>query len=745
MKKTARNIAFAAASLAIIATLPGCSDESFFTDGEGELSMRMVLNSELTRAELGDQLYDYAGNCRLYILNSEGILHKFTGVQNLPSSLALKSGHYTAEAYSGEKVAASFDKKYYTGSSEFDITTGNRTQVVVNCRIANVAAAVDEETIDPEKMKEWKFAISNTKGSLEFTEENAAAIGYYSMPEDENNLTYTVTGKNADGAPFTKSGVISGVQPTHLYKLGVKYTEKPEDAVGGAFFSIVINDEVMLIDEVIDIYGRPDMNGIEFELDKQMNGAQGSFSDKLVRIRCFGQLKGLMLATADGDSFFHHEDGRDIAAIDLLGEFTSAENVQSMKDAGIYWTGSYDEKENITKGYLMISGAYLNSLPYRESEYRIDITATDSYGKSTSAAFRLANSEAAVVIDDPVKLEKVDQKGDLMAVGATSATITGALADANVINPVIEYKATDESTWQTTPIMVTRAGVNFTATLTDLRPGTVYQYRAGADLADGSHFSSTDVFTITTEAKYQIPNASFEDWNTYSASTMLGTKSVTIPWSVGNKEVSYWGSGNEGSATANMTLTSGSKDMAHSGQLSARLESKSAMGVIAAGNIFVGKYVKTDGTNGVLELGREYNGSHPKAVQVYANYRPGTNVSVKSGNESYIDVVKGGTDQGQVYVALTTGTVEIRTNPSNRKLFDPNGAEVIAYGQVTWKEAFGPDGQLQLLTIPLTYNSKASTVKPTHLVITAAASKFGDYFSGSVGSTIYLDDFELVY
>ncbi|MDE5849508.1 MAG: PCMD domain-containing protein, partial [Muribaculaceae bacterium] len=103
------------------------------------------------------------------------------------------------------------------------------------------------------------------------------------------------------------------------------------------------------------------------------------------------------------------------------------------------------------------------------------------------------------------------------------------------------------------------------------------------------------------------------------------------------------------------------------------------------------------------------------------------------------------TDHGQIYVALTTEEVEIRTNPKDRKLFESNDPVVLAYGQVTWTGNFGPDGQLQEIEIPLEYNDRAKKAKPTHLVIVCSASKYGDYFSGSKNSVMYVDDFELIY
>ena len=229
-----------------------------------------------------------------------------------------------------------------------------------------------------------------------------------------------------------------------------------------------------------------------------------------------------------------------------------------------------------------------------------------------------------------------------------------------------------------------------------------------------------------------------------------------LPVGTGDKNTSFWGSGNEGSATANKVVLDKSEVMKHSGTYSARLASTSAVGVIAAGNMFIGSYVKTDGTNGVLSLGREYNASHPSKVRVFANYRPGGGVSVKSDNEKYVDIVANGTDQGQIYVALTTEPIEIRTNPSNRNLF-PSGptnedgkahedySKVVAYGEVTWDKAFGADGSLEAVEIPFIYTDRAKTLKPKYIVIVAAASKFGDFCCGSANSVMYLDDFELVY
>jgi len=64
---------------------------------------------------------------------------------------------------------------------------------------------------------------------------------------------------------------------------------------------------------------------------------------------------------------------------------------------------------------------------------------------------------------------------------------------------------------------------------------------------------------------------------------------------------------------------------------------------------------------------------------------------------------------------------------------------VIAYGEfISAKTISG----YEEYTIRLDYRDYR---KPKYLVIVATASKYGDYFTGGEGSTLYLDEMELTY
>lgn len=722
-----------AAPLLAIA-LNSCGLDEPFLSSEGQLRLRMQINSEVTRAEV--DATDLTSSVKLYISQGDKLYYKFTGMQDIPDVIPFKSGEYLAEAYAGVKSAASFTDKYYEGSSKFKITTGV-TNVTLECKIANVVATVNAASIDPDILKNYTITVGHSGGSLVFDESNVGLEprAYFSLPDGETSLTYTVEGDNAEGQHFVKNGVIDDVEKAHLYSLSVQCN--PEySAQGGAFIDVIVDDSELLIEGEVLLTAAPEIMGMEFDLSSQIQGTPGSFETALVRVRSFGSLAELNLSGLDewlGETDF--DDSCNILA-------AAGNVVDQLAQKGITFSTIQDPKNPaLERTLITFDASLLNSLPVKDEEYSLLITAVDQKGKISTAQLRVANSSAAVVIDDPVVVYPVDQEKDLMAVGARSATLSALIADPDAQNVGIRFREAGTETWQfaaATQSLAkahrTRAPQSFNIRLSNLKPGTRYEYQA---IADG--FEPKESFFFTTEGLFEIPNASLEQWDSYKASTLLGTKNVIFP---GSGERSFWDSGNEGASTANMVLTNKSTDMVHSGSFSARLASASALGMMAAGNLFAGTYIRTDGANGVLQFGRPFNGSHPSALRLWANYRPGAIDIVK---DESLGVNNGDSDKGQVYVALTTAPVDIRTKASERALFDKDASYVIAYGQVTWDGAFGPDGSLALVDIPLQYKGRAATQKPLYIVIVCAASYLGDYFTGSTSSVMYVDDFELIY
>ena len=83
---------------------------------------------------------------------------------------------------------------------------------------------------------------------------------------------------------------------------------------------------------------------------------------------------------------------------------------------------------------------------------------------------------------------------------------------------------------------------------------------------------------------------------------------------------------------------------------------------------------------------------------------------------------------------------DTRTNPRTCQAVWWKRSEVIAYGKMEY-------GQTVTDYVPFEFELeyKSTSRIPKYILITASASKYGDYFTGGTGSILYLDDLQLLY
>jgi hypothetical protein len=291
-----------------------------------------------------------------------------------------------------------------------------------------------------------------------------------------------------------------------------------------------------------------------------------------------------------------------------------------------------------------------------------------------------------------------------------------------------EYRATTDSDWTRVPAdWITTTGGSFHARLKNLQPETAYEARAYSD----SDVSA--VATFTTGSEQQMPNTGFDSW-------WLDGK-VWNPWSEDGS--SFWDTGNKGATTLGASNSVPTSDTYSGSGQAAMLQSKfvgiATVGKLAAGNIFSGTYVRTDGTNGILNFGREFT-QRPTRLTGYMKYECAEISSV--GTDSEYQSWKGRPDTANIYIALAdwSAPLEVRTNPKNRQLFDPNGDGIIAYGSVQYGETIA---NYVKFSIELNYRSTSRV--PCYILVVASASKYGDFFVGGNGSVLYIDDLKLEY
>ncbi len=290
----------------------------------------------------------------------------------------------------------------------------------------------------------------------------------------------------------------------------------------------------------------------------------------------------------------------------------------------------------------------------------------------------------------------------------------------------VQYRIKGDTEWIDVPkSWITHTGGDFCARITGLMPSTSYETRAVSEGNFG------EVLEFTTGEIVQMPNSSFEDW-------WLDGK-VWCPWEEGG--MPFWGTGNKGAATLGQSNSVPTDDTVDGEGRAAKLETRfvgiGMFGKLAAGNIFAGSYVRTDGTNGVLSFGREFT-QRPTRLTGYMKYQTAPISSTTTGYED----LKGRPDTCTVWIALVDlpEPLEIRTNPKDQQLFDENAPYVIAYGRV---QSGSDIPEYSPFDIELVYRSTSRV--PTYIMCAGSASKYGDFFTGGNGAVLYLDDLKLEY
>lgn len=84
-------------------------------------------------------------------------------------------------------------------------------------------------------------------------------------------------------------------------------------------------------------------------------------------------------------------------------------------------------------------------------------------------------------------------------------------------------------------------------------------------------------------------------------------------------------------------------------------------------------------------------------------------------------------------------------NTDTSTFFDfENDDNIIAYGELPDAEAVSTNNEWKEFNVELKYKDITPQTE-YYLIIVCSSSKYGDYFTGSTGSIMYIDDLELLY
>lgn len=125
----------------------------------------------------------------------------------------------------------------------------------------------------------------------------------------------------------------------------------------------------------------------------------------------------------------------------------------------------------------------------------------------------------------------------------------------------------------------------------------------------------------------------------------------------------------------------------------------------------------------------------PATLEGYACYKPG---AIDFTDDSHA-ALRGKTDSGAIMVVLADWDTPYEVCPPSLSLDEENDPGIIGFGKLTFTQKMG---DYQPFSIEIKYRNNRT---PKYVAIVASASALGDYFTGSTGSVLYLDELEFTY
>ena len=623
--------------------------------------------------------------------------------------LKLKTGHYTAVATCGESLsegsAAAFDSPFYSDTETFVIKNGVSETLDMTLVLDAVKVTTKFSEEIRENFKSYVLTVSNGVSELVFSNLDGTVDrdGYFAVT---GTLEWSLALTNNDGEVYeTLTSSYEEVKPKQHYTISFRMAEKQPE--GGAVISIVVDDSMtekehdILLD--FSVKDKPEISA-SFSLDSPLSFHTGDASEKILYLNLKHPATSFLIS--------HDDEGLVAAGLPEEVELVNASEEILSSLAGLGITAPSVTAE-VLNPEIDLTG-FFSSLP------------AGTYGFEI---FVQNDAEGELLQEISFEVKPVVEALTANA-WARFAYLSGRwLTEDQPEGLGFQYRTGDEE-WTNVDadVTVNAEAKTFEAELHGLAAGTQYEYRAVT-----AAFRENQPVQFTTETEQVLHNMSFDKWYMDGKAPMPNASA----------DYKIWDSANPGSASFNIVpTTQETSNLAVTGEnkSAAKLTTLSAPVVgLAAGNIYTGIFEGTVGgiipSGAALEWGVLFS-SRPLALKGFYDYRP---VAIDVAKGPYTDM-KGQTDIGQIQFILTDWDAPFRIDTSAGTFVDvQNDEHIIAYASLDLGQTDG----YQPFTLELEYRDRTRT--PKYIVIVAAASKYGDYFTGGVGSTLYLDEFSFVY
>ena len=670
------------ASIALLSVACNNQADQSVEMAENEGVLALNIDFEGTRADV-DPAAEFELKIYRYAAdNSKELVRKYTSLTDIPEYIWLIKDNYCAQVKVGQKVLATFTDKHYSGTTDFTITAGNVETVTVDCQMANIPVAVTYDTTVAAHFTGEYYTYVSAANSFDLESAEAAKVP---------TLKYT---DSAEGYFLLPDGTTN----ISWYFYGTD-GQTPMTASG-----------------VIENVEPQKLYTLKFKYSKDAPG-------------------GLTLVATVDTSVEHRDDSVAFSpdpTIKGVGfDVNAAYNYTSGSRSYTVVALDTISQMNITYGdttFDLLSDTYPGISVTKVSAKEYTVALSEPFfetmnGGSQTFAFRIKDASGGVGFQECV----YNIQGVLPLSSYDLWFQTAYFSAVSFSSDVtIGYRVSDGE-WKQLSASAAGAADTYNATATDFSSGRSYEY---ALFIAGTQVGKS--LTVTTPAGAQIPESGFEAWT-------IASDKAECPAADANNL--FWDTGNHATAGLigkQLTVAANDARPGSTGVKSAYMKSIMAaiagIGKFAAGNLFVGRFVTVDGMGGIVEFGRPFDfTSRPKAIRFWMKNHQGT---INEGSHT------SGTDLAKIYCCFTDRKFTVNTNKPET-FFTPSLNTDGIYAMAYW-ESTEDHSDWTLMELPIEYK-EGITTKPTLLVLTFSCSGYGDYFTGSTDSYMYVDDVEFVY
>ncbi|WP_251967016.1 PCMD domain-containing protein [Parabacteroides sp. AD58] len=680
-----------------------CTEDERGLETQGYLELGVSKNVEvITR---GFDVEDQSLAVDICAGANDSIVKHFSDYNDMAGDrVLLDVGTYKVKVSSNPTSKLEFEQPtFYGEKTNVAVTAGKTTAVSVECFLSCVKVTTEFTKPVQDMFASVIARVNDKSGSyLDYGLKETRA-GYFQPGYILVDMTLT----NKEGLEFKMSKLIDKTEARDHYHLVFDMIESGDDN-SGMDFDITIeddptNDETHTVTIPLPETGygqKPPVVKFTGTTDKGVvTVPQSEQTDPKHQVTVTAQSENIGMQKVQLLTQTTSEQFAQIPSVLTLSELTQdSKEYEILSGLGFEFPLDYsDDKAELVYHFTPAS--------LQPGDVKFTLLFQDKNGKMSSGEFTYS-------VKGELSTESIN--GDAEYVWSRFAQLRGFAANPQS-GGYFKYKKSSETEWQTTG-EVTFDSNYASIEIKELTPGTTYDYMFCQGDVEG------DVLSFTTEAETEVPNLSLDDWS--DQYTPNG----------------WWDSGNSG--TSILDYYSTVKEIGSSSncvKMESSYMNKTLAKKFVSGNIFIGSYKGLSGFEGVhLDFGHEYS-SRPAKLKFQYKYTS-AKINVINNNRGSATEEN---DSGFIYFLLTDKIYNIDTTNENSFIKEENYSSdehILAYGSFTISQSVTA---FQLGEINLTY--KSLDKKPTHIIIVASSSKKGDYFTGGEGSTLWLDELELVY